>query len=163
MGRTFTVVLMLVVAASPAGAQQALPLRVAEDGAPALPADFVPESATVVDPTEWLLRLPRLPPGLPRPELRAREAMEVHERAQERLRACRAAGADTRPCVQTCAARWVVGPPRRLHARSIEGYSACFAACFRAVAEHDAACLAEATTWQEQELRRRFGAGGPGP
>lgn len=144
------------------GAQQALPLRVTEDGAPVLPADFAPESATVVDPTGWLLRLPQLPPGLPRPELREREAMEVHERAQERLRACRAAGADTRPCVQACAARWAVGPPRRLRARSIEGYSACFVACYRAVAEHDAACLAEATAWQEQELRRRFGAGGSG-
>lgn len=164
MGRTLAVVLMLVVAAAPVGAQQALPPRVTDDGAPVLPADFAPESATAVDPMErLLLRLPRLPPGLPRPELRAREAMEVHDRAQERLQACRVAGADTRPCVQACAARWVVGPPQRRRMRSPEGYEACFAACFRAVLEHDAACLTEARAWQEQELRRRFGAGSSGP
>jgi hypothetical protein len=111
---------------------------------------------------EWVLRFPRLPPGLARSETREREAVDVHLRAQERLQACRAAGADTRPCVQACAARWVVGPPRRRRLRSPEGYGTCFAACFRAVTEHDALCLTEATAWQELELRRRFGSGGPG-
>lgn len=156
MGRTLAVVLMLVAAAAPAGAQQALPPGATGGGAPVLPADVGAEvdRATV----EALRRQPL--PIVPAPKGEREAITAVHALAATRMRTC-LEDLSPRVCWQTCAARWPTGTGPGPRGTAQAGYQACAAACLRDYLQGSEACFAEADAWRRRELRRRFGAGLP--
>lgn len=146
MGRTLAVVLMLV-AASPVGAQQALPPGATGGGAPVLPADV---GAEVDRATVEALRR-ELPPIVPAPKGEREAITEVHALAATRLRTC-LDDLSPRVCWQTCAARWPTGTARGPRGATQAGYSACAAACLSDYLRGSEACVAEADAWRRREL-----------